>query len=424
MATGNQWNEFGRKSLGGLANLFTGIIQKGAKDDAKENYYEAMKNIREIMESAKKEFTIQPKQEDTQQEQPKDPLTDFLSGFNPQTPLEDNISSMQPGYTPEGPGIQQRTPQENTMVSLPPQDITTGTQGSVFDAYMEGLSKLAGNEYGAQYEPLLTAYYNSMQTKAPKYEYKEVGGTLVRVSEDGKVEPVYKSEPKENVSYDVPNDYRIVKDGENYYFEIPKLDKNKNTLEFIRTGEATEDEFLVYQNRMEIGKEKFSDLDRLNLKGSKLKGGSLKIPEINSTGEESQLLDEIQAYNKLKNIPWDKLTEQDQAKYQFLNEQITRKTGLNADEVAVDIATQRFKNKNKEFNQMESIRERQTALKNQMTDANSILQSFIDKYNNGEATAEQLQKGALKWYNDNLDALLPEIVPWVQEQLRLFGISI
>lgn len=416
MATGNQWNYLGSKLAQTGANIGGAFIERGLKDDAAGNYYEAMKNIREIMESAKKEFTIQPKQEDTQQEQPKDPLTDFLSGFNPQTPLEDNISSMQPGYTPEGPGIQQRT--------APPEDITTGTQGSALDAFMEGMSKLAQNEYGKQYEPLLTAYYNSMQPKAPKYEYKEVGGTLVRVSEDGKVEPVYKSEPKENVSYDVPNDYRIIKDGEKYYFEIPKLDKNKNTLEFVRTGEATEDEFLVYQNRMEIGKEKFSDLDRLNLKGGKLKGGSLKIPEINSTGEESQLLDEIAAYNKLKNIPWDKLTEQDQAKYQFLNEQITRKTGLNADEVAVDIATQRLKNKNKEFNQMESIRERQTALKNQMTDANSILQSFIDKYNNGDATVEQLQKGALKWYNDNLEALLPEIVPWVQEQLRLFGISI
>jgi hypothetical protein len=421
MATGNQWNELGRKGTAGLANLFTGIMQGNLRNDAKENYYEAMKNIKELMASAKQQFTITPKQEDTQTKdgqtpkETQDPLTNYLTGLNPQAPLEENINSMQPGYTPEGQTIPQRT------AGL--QDNNTAPQGSIFDAYMEGMSKLAGNPFGSDYTPLLTAYYNAQQTAPPKYEYRPVGGTLVRISPDGKVEPVYKSDPKENVSYDVPNDYRIIEDNGKYYFEIPKLDKNTSELKFVRTGEATEDEYLVYQNKMQIGKEKFSDLDRLNnksLKGGRL--GSLKIPELPPTGQEAQLLQQINDYNALKDVPWDQLTEKDQATYKYLNEQISKKTGLDADEVAVDIATERFKSKNKQFNQMESIRERQTAVKSQFTQAETVMQGFIDAVNTGQATPEQVQTAALKWYNDNLDALIPEVKRWVEEQLRVFGV--
>jgi hypothetical protein len=188
---GNQWNNFFNQLFTTGANIFKGVQEGNAKDDALTVYRTAMENIKKsitpapVTESSSTEEDPSLRSGQEQDQNPTEFVSKLFQGFNPEAGFEQNIQNMQPaGFDVNAPipGMQKQTPS-----NLP---LTKGetTSSDPFDVYWQGINDLlAKGKYGEQYIPLLSTYYEGTKPVKSKIKTEISNGFLLQYDEGGNI---------------------------------------------------------------------------------------------------------------------------------------------------------------------------------------------------------------------------------------------
>lgn len=180
----NEWNNFFDSLFNAGANIFKGVTEKNAQDDALEVYRTAMENIKKSIGAPPVE-SVNNVDAQKENQAPVDFVSSLFKGASEQAPLEENIANLQSAGSDRigniAPEIKKSV---NTVDALQKQP----QKQEPFDVFWQGINDLlAKGKYGEQYISPLTSYYEGKKPVAPETKTQIENGYLILYDTKGNV---------------------------------------------------------------------------------------------------------------------------------------------------------------------------------------------------------------------------------------------